>query len=112
MYNKRIRFMSCPFCFAYVLYLFHSFDSFGITVMMKPMDARLRIVKVDYEGKKYGLSIKLRPATELIVFLHGWGGSKDGFDDAFSSNKLQGYGICAMDLLGFGKSEKPADFSY
>jgi len=77
------------------------------------MKDRPREIYADYAGKTYGLSVRLRAnADNLIVFLHGWGGSKEGFTGAFSSDVLKQYGICTIDLLGFGQSEKPADFSY
>lgn len=66
-----------------------------------------------YKGKTYNLSTRLRPPLDnLVVFLHGWGGAKECFDGAFSYDALEGYGMCAIDLLGFGKSDQPAGFSY
>jgi pimeloyl-ACP methyl ester carboxylesterase len=93
--------------------LLHEFDSFMVTDMMDSMDGRPHKLIVDYEGKQYTLSAKLRPnSNNLIVFLHGWGGAKESFSDAFSSDALKEYGICTIDLIGFGESEKPNDFSY
>ncbi len=100
------------FCFICVLCLFHKFAPFEIIVMMKSMNGQMRTMKIEYEGKSYELSVRLRPAAELIVLLHGWGGSKEGFGEAFSFDALQNFGICTIDLLGFGKSEKPTDFGY
>jgi pimeloyl-ACP methyl ester carboxylesterase len=77
------------------------------------MEDQLRELRVDHEGVAYRFFVRLRPNSEsLIVFLHGWGGSKDNFAEAFSSDSLKEYGICTIDLLGFGDSEKPEDFSY
>jgi pimeloyl-ACP methyl ester carboxylesterase len=96
-----------------VSYLLHESDSFMVAGMMNLMDNQLRELLVAYEGKSYKLSVRLRPDSNgLIVFLHGWGGAKESFAEAFSSNALKDYGICTIDLLGFGKSEKPVDFSY
>lgn len=70
-------------------------------------------LQVLYKGESYKLSVRLRPPLDnLIVFLHGWGGTKECFDGAFSSEALESYGICTIDLLGFGKSDRPATFSY
>ncbi len=81
--------------------------------MIGYMNAQLRKLQVHYISKTYELSATVRPASDmLIVFLHGWGGAKECFDDAFSSKSLKDYGICAIDLVGFGESEKPEDFSY
>lgn len=81
--------------------------------MINPMDNQLRELQVGYKGKLYKLSVRIRSNTKnLVVFLHGWGGSKDSFAEAFSSGPLKEYGICTIDLLGFGESEKSEDFSY
>ena len=70
-------------------------------------------LQVDYDGKKYRLSIEQRRNSgDLLVFLHGWGCNKECFAEAFSSEELGAYDICTLDLLGFGKSEKPEDFTY
>lgn len=77
------------------------------------MYGELHKLEIDYKGKRYALSTKLRSNPNcLIVFLHGWGGAKESFSDAFSSDALKDYGICTIDLIGFGESEKPKDFSY
>jgi pimeloyl-ACP methyl ester carboxylesterase len=94
-------------------HLMHEFDSSMVAGMMNPMDDQSRELRVDYKSKSYELSVRLRPAANgVIVFLHGWGGTKESFAEAFSSDVLKDYGICSIDLLGFGKSEKPKDFSY
>lgn len=81
--------------------------------MMNSMNNQLLELRVGYKDKSYKLSVRLRPTSNgLIVFLHGWGCTKESFADSFSSNALKGYGICAIDLVGFGESEKPEDFSY
>jgi pimeloyl-ACP methyl ester carboxylesterase len=68
---------------------------------------------LDYKGRKYRLSIEQRRGSDdLIVFLHGWGGAKESFTEAFSSAALNDFDICTIDLPGFGKSDKPSDFSY
>ncbi len=81
--------------------------------MMIAMSDQLRELHIDYKDKSYVLSARLRPTSDgLVVFLHGWGGSKECFAGAFSSDALKDHGICMIDLLGFGSSEKPEDFSY
>ncbi len=84
--------------------------------MMNSMDDQLRELRIEYKDKTYKLSVRLRPdsadSNGLIIFLHGWGGAKECFTDAFSSDALAEYDICTIDLLGFGKSDKPEDFSY
>lgn len=88
------------------------FDSPWLIAIVNLMD-NLRELQVTHQGKTYRLSVKIRPSSGgLIVFLHGWGGNKKCFDEAFSSDALKDYGICTIDLLGFGESDKPEDFSY
>jgi pimeloyl-ACP methyl ester carboxylesterase len=81
--------------------------------MMNPMDGQPRELRIRYKGNVYALSVNVRlKSDDLVVFLHGWGGSKECFAGVFSSDALKNYGLCTIDLLGFGKSEKPADLSY
>jgi len=47
-----------------------------------------------------------------IVFVHGFGASKETFLEAFSHEKFQSFSMLATDLVGFGDSDKPANFSY
>lgn len=68
---------------------------------------------IEYKDKTYRLSVDQRLGSgNLIVFLHGWGSSKESFSGSFSSEALKEFDICTIDLLGFGKSEKPINFSY
>ncbi len=54
------------------------------------MDGQLRELYVNYDDKSYMLSVRLRPSSnDLIVFLHGWGGSKECFAEAFASDALK-----------------------
>lgn len=70
-------------------------------------------IAVDYRGKNYDVSVKKRiGAGTLLLFLHGLGCAKEGFDGAFSAPELDDHSLCAMDFLGFGGSDKPVDFSY
>ncbi|MFW9993713.1 MAG: alpha/beta fold hydrolase [Candidatus Odinarchaeota archaeon] len=47
-----------------------------------------------------------------IVFIHGFGSSKEHFKYAFTMPSLESFTLIALDLLGFGQSTKPDDFSY
>lgn len=68
---------------------------------------------IKFKGKTYRLAVEQRrDSGNLIVFIHGWGGSKESFAEAFLAEALKGYGLCTLDLVGFGKSEKPEEFSY
>lgn len=81
--------------------------------MMKHMDNQLRELQVEHAGEVFKFSARLRPdSNNLIIFLHGWGGAKECFSGAFESDALKDYGICTVDFLGFGESDKPENFSY
>jgi pimeloyl-ACP methyl ester carboxylesterase len=70
-------------------------------------------VNIAIDGCSYHVSFRYRSASQdLVIFLHGLGCSKDSFEDVWYHNDLKGLSILAFDLLGFGRSEKPTDFSY
>lgn len=47
-----------------------------------------------------------------IVFIHGFGSAKEHFRYAFDSPALEKFHLLAVDLIGFGQSTGPDDFSY
>jgi pimeloyl-ACP methyl ester carboxylesterase len=51
-------------------------------------------------------------ASDTIVFVHGLGASKEDFLEAFRREEFQPFTLLAVDLVGFGDSDKPAAFSY
>lgn len=51
-------------------------------------------------------------ANEMIIFIHGLACSSDSFRDVFTADNFPGKSVLAVDLLGFGNSDKPEDFSY
>ena len=64
-------------------------------------------------GKTYGLSVRYRPAsTDLIVMIHGLGCSQDTFVHIWDRPEFNQYALLSFDLVGFGRSDKPEDFSY
>ncbi|MDE1834638.1 MAG: hypothetical protein KGH64_04835 [Candidatus Micrarchaeota archaeon] len=70
-------------------------------------------MKINYQGRELEISTKHRKAgKDYIVFIHGWGCSKESFDNAFSSPELKGFSLLSFDLLGCGSSTRPKDFSY
>jgi pimeloyl-ACP methyl ester carboxylesterase len=77
------------------------------------MIARMQTITVHFGGKSYKLSARVKGRSgKLLVFLHGWGCAKECFDGAFSYADFEDYRICALDLLGYGQSDKPQAFSY
>ncbi|GAI59893.1 unnamed protein product, partial [marine sediment metagenome] len=72
-----------------------------------------KTIKIKVAGIAYDISVKYRSESEdLIIFLHGLGCSKDSFEDAWNHNDLTQQSLLSFDLLGFGRSEKPDEFTY
>lgn len=51
-------------------------------------------------------------AAEMILFIHGLACSLNSFRNVFDADYFPGKSILTVDLLGFGKSDKPEDFTY
>jgi pimeloyl-ACP methyl ester carboxylesterase len=64
-------------------------------------DKRVRYL-LDYKSK----------AIDLIVFVHGLACTKDTFRHAFNQRYFPRSSLLAIDLVGFGDSCKPTDYSY
>ncbi len=53
-----------------------------------------------------------RPAAELLVFVHGLACSKRSFAGAWTVPALRQFSLLAIDLPGFGRSPRPADWAH
>lgn len=72
-----------------------------------------QILNIKIAGTTYEISVCYRSASrDLIFFLHGLGCSKNSFSKAWDDNNCKEYSLLSIDLLGFGHSAKPDDFSY
>lgn len=70
-------------------------------------------VAVTHENQSHKIAIKRKAGSEhLVLFLHGIACAKECYDAAFHTAALSPYSLCTLDFLGFGQSDKPADFSY
>lgn len=70
-------------------------------------------VKLNYNATKLEVSSNFRKGVgESILFIHGLGCSKDSFQDVWKFPEFKKYTILAFDLIGFGDSSKPKEFSY
>lgn len=76
---------------------------------MKKNFPLLEKAKVDGRSISYILQ---KRSQNSIVFVHGLGASKETFLEAFSGEKFRSFSMLATDLIGFGDSDKPDDFSY
>ncbi len=76
-------------------------------------NAMLSNITINYKGKQVNLSTKFRNSNnELIFLIHGLGSSKESFEHIWDCSLFQDYSILTLDLVGFGNSSKPNDFSY
>ena len=55
---------------------------------------------------------RLVEGADTVALVHGFGSAKEHFRQAFAAAPLAGYGLVAMDLVGFGGSRGPDDFEY
>jgi pimeloyl-ACP methyl ester carboxylesterase len=70
-------------------------------------------ITLNYGDNNLEISYNLSKGVgESIVFIHGLGCSKDSFKDVWKFPEYEKYTVLAFDLLGFGNSSKPKDFSY
>jgi len=72
-----------------------------------------KIFDISYQGSNFKLAAKHRIAgSDLILFIHGLGCSKESFDDVFGLSQFSDFQLLAVDLVGYGDSSKPRDFTY
>ena len=68
---------------------------------------------IKYDGKRIHLSVKLRQVSDnLVLMLHGFGCSKECFDEVFVAEGLQDLSICTFDFPGHGRSGRSDASSY
>lgn len=65
-------------------------------------------------GREFRLTAWFRDTGggDLVVFVHGVGCSKRSFAEAWRRRELRDWSLLAFDLPGFGRSPRPADYSY
>jgi len=51
-------------------------------------------------------------SNEVVLFIHGLACSLDSFRNIFDNDYFPNKSLLLLDLVGFGKSSKPEDFSY
>ncbi len=73
-----------------------------------------KITKTISLRKNFNLAYWERPleGENPIVFIHGFGSSKDYFRYAFDAPALKEFHLLAVDLIGFGQSTGPDEFTY
>jgi pimeloyl-ACP methyl ester carboxylesterase len=69
--------------------------------------------RIAHRGRELHIACKYKDsAGPLLLFIHGLGCNKESFDDAFVDPFFGGFQLLAPDLIGYGDSSKPQDFSY
>jgi len=65
-------------------------------------------------SKNFNISYWIRPSdsNDTIIFIHGFGSSKEHFRYTFNSSSLKEFTLIAIDLIGFGQSRCYDDFGY
>jgi pimeloyl-ACP methyl ester carboxylesterase len=72
-------------------------------------------IRATFQKRSYDVCANLRErGSDLVVFCHGLGCSKNSFLSPFAAPEFESYSLLAPDFLGFGDSAKPdtGDFSY
>lgn len=69
---------------------------------------------ITHNNQKISLATKHRDSSSdtTIIFLHGLGCAKECFDQAFEAGALKEFALFTFDFPGYGRSDKPDDFSY
>jgi pimeloyl-ACP methyl ester carboxylesterase len=67
--------------------------------------AETRYISVRYNDKRIRIASSLRLMSDnLLLFMHGFGCTKESFAEAFSQESLKDFSICTFDFPGHGQS--------
>ena len=66
-----------------------------------------------FDGESFEIAADVRHGgPDLLFFIHGLGGSKTAFHHIWERGDFAEYSVLAIDLAGFGASDKPENFPY
>jgi pimeloyl-ACP methyl ester carboxylesterase len=65
-----------------------------------------------YRWKDFNINYRVEGEGPPILLIHGFGGNVNHYRFQFPALAKAGYKVYAIDLLGFGGSDKPGDFDY
>ncbi|MCP4374647.1 MAG: alpha/beta hydrolase, partial [bacterium] len=68
---------------------------------------------ISFENESFEVVANVRQAgDEMLLLVHGLGGSKEAYYHVWDRSDFAEYSIVAIDLVGFGDSDKPSGFPY
>ena len=68
---------------------------------------------IEFRGRELKISCSVRKGNHTAIFaIHGLGCAKESFEEMHRNRNLNNFTTVSVDLVGFGNSAKPADFSY
>ena len=71
------------------------------------------IIEIDYQGLPLRIAACFKKGNlGTLLFIHGLGCSKDTFKDVWAFPGFEKFSILTFDLIGFGNSSCPREFSY
>jgi pimeloyl-ACP methyl ester carboxylesterase len=74
---------------------------------------KLKFFVINHHRNQFKIASNYRPmGKKLILCIHGLGCAKESFSEIFDISQFNDYSILVPDLIGFGESPKPDDFSY
>lgn len=72
-----------------------------------------QFLTVDYQGAAIEIAVtRHHESDDLVLFLHGFGCTKESFDQAFDIPELEPFSICSFDFPGHGQSDRAQSSSY
>jgi pimeloyl-ACP methyl ester carboxylesterase len=77
------------------------------------MEEGLKAIDRYIDGHRINFLLDYRPESgNLILFIHGLACTRDTFSGVPAERLFSGSSLLRVDLIGYGKSAKPVDFSY
>jgi pimeloyl-ACP methyl ester carboxylesterase len=68
---------------------------------------RAEDIVIPHDGRDIRLSAKLRLTNDhLVIFLHGFGCTKESFNSGFKARGLRDFSLCSFDFPGHGASSR------
>ena len=70
-------------------------------------------IEQEVDGYRFNFVLDYKPGSDnLILFIHGLACTRDTFSNVLAEKHFKGSSLLLIDLIGYGKSARPVDFSY